>query len=86
MYQTELIHGSNPQAERPGSHAAILDNVWTERWVVIKSFERIENSIRHAGHVVKFKIFEEIVPVKEKLAFFPARRKRKNSNYHVSSY
>lgn len=64
MYQTELIHGSNPQAERPRSHAAILDDVWTERWVVIKSSERIENSIRHAGHVVKFKIFEEIVPVK----------------------
>jgi len=72
VYQTELVHGPYPQAKRPSSHAAIFDNVSTEQRVVVKTSERIENTIRHAGHVVKFQIFEEVVPVQEKLALFPA--------------
>lgn len=76
--QTELVHGSYPQTERPSSHAAVLDNVCTEQRVVVKTSERIENSIRHANHVVKFQIFEEVVPVEEKLALFPAGGEIKN--------
>ena len=54
MYHTELVHGSYPQAEGSGSHAAVRDNVGNEQRVVVKTFERIENGIRHASHVVEF--------------------------------
>ena len=77
MYQTELVHGSYPQAQGPGSHTAVLNNVCTEQRVVVKTFQRIENGIRHASHVVEFQIFEEVVPVEEKLALFPPRRRNK---------
>lgn len=80
MYQTELVHGSHPQAERPSSYTAVLDNVCTEQRVVVKTSQGIENKIRHTSHVVKFQVFEEVVPVEEKLALFPAGGKERNSN------
>ena len=78
MYQAELVHGAYPQTKRPSSHATVFDNVSTEQRVVVKTSERIENTIRHASHVVKFQIFEEVVPVEEKLALFPAGGEIKN--------
>jgi len=78
VYQAELVHGPYPQTERPSSHAAVFDNVSTEQRVVVKTSEGIENIIRHASHVVKLKIFEEVFSVEEKLALFPAGGKIKN--------